>query len=482
MLNPDVFCTFVSVKQTVTDIENILEALLAEMRVLRGTITAQREEICALRCQMEKLTEENQDLRDRLSKTNKPGKNSSNSSTPPSKENMRAEAERRTKTLRRPSGKKPGGQPGHKGGTLRLTDSPDCVEEDAPSFCTNCGHDLSDCEKRLDHITQIISLPDLKPVIKEVRHYVTVCKNCGKLVKADWQRGRGKNAVIYDASVKALVVYLSVVEFLPYGRIERLMREAFKLRISQGSIDNWIREAKRKAAPAIEKIKEYIMKSAVVGFDETGCYCNKRLDWTWIAQTTLFTLLFRGSSRGHKELEERFGNALKRMVAVTDRHSAYFVLNFFDHQVCLAHLLRNLQYLSELDKVQGWSGNVETLLRDAIRQRNERPGEVIDKQPFLKRLDKLLSRSLEKLGKEFEKLRKGLQKCRNYLFTFLERPEIPSDNNASERGIRKVKIKLKNSCTFRSTIGADVFHELFSIVDTARKHNQNSYSVIRAMF
>ncbi len=71
--------------------------------------------------------------------------------------------------------------------------------------------------------------------------------------------------------------------------------------------------------------------------------------------------------------EDRFGNSLKRMTAVTDRHSAYFALHFMNHQVCLAHLLRECQYLNELDKGQVWSKSVESLLQEAIHGRNQRP-------------------------------------------------------------------------------------------------------------
>ncbi len=139
---------------------------------------------------------------------------------------------------------------------------------------------------------------------------------------------------------------------------------------------NWINEAGRSAEPAIEKIKEYIMQSPVVGFDESGCYCNKRLDWAWIAQTVYFTLVFHGKSRKGQELEDRFGDSLERMTAVTDRHSAYFALHFLNHQVCLAHLLRECQYLNELDKGQQWSGSVESLFQEAIHERNRKPTGV----------------------------------------------------------------------------------------------------------
>lgn len=456
---------------------------------MRETIDSQHADICQLNRNIDRLNadlrkrdKEIQDLKDRLAKYEAPDKNSGNSSTPPSKESMKAEAIRRTRTLRKPTGRKPGGQQGHEGSTLKMTQTPDETEDIAANYCTKCGASLEDCERILDYVTQVVSIPELKPVVKENRHYITVCKQCGERIQSHAPRKRGSNAVVYDATVKSLVVYLSVVMFLPYGRIENFFMEVFGLEISQGSFVNWVNEAKKNAAPAIEKLKECIMKSAVVGFDESGLYCNKKLDWAWIAQTVYFTLLFHGSGRSHKELESRFGNSLERMVAVTDRHSAYFTLNFLNHQVCVAHLLRELQYLNELDTEQQWSRNVESLLQKAVHERNENPQAVIDKQPWLEKLDRLLTENLEHMAEQFGKLKKGLVKCRDYIFNFLENPAIPPDNNASERGIRKVKIKMKNSGIFRSDKGADAFLDLLSIVETTKKHNNSPYAAIRALF
>ena len=485
----DIFRTFVPVNQKVMDISDVLQTLLDEMRLMRETIVSQHSDLCQLNRNIDRLNadlrkrdKQIEELKTRLAKYEAPDKNSGNSSTPPSKEGIKDEAIRRTKTLRKPTGRKPGGQQGHEGSTLKMTQTPDETEDVSASYCTRCGASLEDCERILDYVTQVVSIPELKPIVKEIRHYITVCKNCGERIQSHAPRKRGSNAVVYDATVKSLVVYLSVVMFLPYGRIENFLKEVFGLEISQGSFVNWVNEAKKNAAPAIDKIKECIMESAVVGFDESGLYCNRKLDWTWIAQTVYFTLLFHGSGRSHKELESRFGNSLERMIAVTDRHSAYFTLNFLNHQVCIAHLLRELQYLSELDKEQQWSRNVESLLQEAVHERNENPQTVIDKQPWLLRLDALLMENLEHMAKQFEQLKKGLVKCRDYIFNFLENPAIPPDNNASERGIRKVKIKLKNSGTFRSNQGADAFLDLLSIVETTKKHNNSPYAAIHALF
>ena len=386
MVVSDIFRTFVPVNEKVTDIPEALLTMTEEMRLMRETIDSQHADICQLNRNIDRLNadlrkrdKQIEELKARLAKYETPEKNSGNSSTPPSKENMKAEAIRRTKTLRKPTGRKPGGQKGHEGSTLKMTPTPDETEDVSPNYCTKCGSSLEDCERILDYVTQVVSIPDLKPIVKEIRHYITVCKQCGERIQSHAPRKRGSNAVVYDATVKSLVVYLSVVMFLPYGRIESLLKEVFGLDISQGSFVNWVNEAKKNAAPAIEKIKQCIMKSAVVGFDESGLYCNKKLDWTWIAQTVYFTLLFHGSGRSHKELESRFGSSLERMVAVTDRHSAYFTLNFLNHQVCLAHLLRELQYLNELDTEQQWSKKVEGLLQEAVHERNENPQAVIDK-------------------------------------------------------------------------------------------------------
>lgn len=474
-------------KEQVADILEVLKSMAEEMLSMRKTIDQQYSEIArlsrnieALNHQLRKKNEENAKLRERLSKYEHPDKNSGNSSTPPSKENMKDEIVRRTKTLRKPSGKKPGGQNGHEGRKLSRSSTPDEVIDDSPNFCTNCGESLADAERVLDYVTQVVSIPELKPVIKEIRHYVRICKKCGERVRTAPRRR--SNDVVYDARVKSLVVYLSVVQFLPYGRIASFLRDVLGLSPSEGSLVNWVNEAKRNAQPIVDKIKEYILTSSVVGFDESGCYCNKRLDWAWIAQTVYYTLLFRANGRGSKVLEGKFGDSLERMTAVTDRHSAYFAIHFLNHQVCLAHLLRELQYLSELNPKQNWAEQIAELFREAIHKRNANPIDIIDKVPWIERLDGLLKQNVSKLGKKFETLKKGLTKCRDYIFNFLEDPMIPADNNASERGIRKLKIKLKNSCTFRSDFGADAFLELHSVVETAKKHNRTPFNAIQALF
>ena len=268
---------------------------------------------------------------------------------------------------------------------------------------------------------------------------------------------------------------------MPYERLQSLFETMFNVRISQGTLANIVREMLEKSRPAIDLIEHMIRGSAIVGFDESGCYTNGKLNWSWIAQTTCLTLVFRSAGRGAKVLEERFGDSLKNMVAVTDRHSAYFAIDFLNNQICLAHLLRNLEYLNDIDKEQTWAKEIQTLLREAVHLRNEKPSDIIHKESWLTRLDDLLKRDLDNLRKEFNELKRGIIKCRDYIFNFLENPAIPSDNNGSERGIRKLKVKQKISGCFRSDTGADAFHALHSIADTAWKNGQSPLDAILAL-
>ena len=147
-------------KEQVTDMSKVLQDMMEEMRLMRETINQQYAEIVksnrnidALNLQIRKKNVTIARLEERLSKYEDPDKNSNNSSTPPAKEKIQDEVVRRTKTLRKTSGRKPGGQAGHKGCTLLKTDSPDSVENIIPNYCNECGNSLEDSELVMDYVT-----------------------------------------------------------------------------------------------------------------------------------------------------------------------------------------------------------------------------------------------------------------------------------------------------------------------------------------
>ena len=147
----------------------------------------------------------------------------------------------------------------------------------------------------------------------------------------------------------------------------------------------------------------------------------------------------------------------------------------------LVHLLRNLNYLNELDQKQTWSSSHQELVRKAIHWRNLNPNLIADISPWLESLDRLLYENLDKLKKEFTQIQNSLRKFREYIFPFLEDPRVPCHNNDSEGGIRIMKVKQKRSGGFRCDGGATDFMAIHSVTDTAKKNSYSRWDAVLAL-
>ena len=405
----------------------------------------------------------------------KPEKNSGNSSVPPSQESIAARELRRTRSLRKPSGKPSGGQPGHKGSTLQTVSKPDNIITHEPKFCKCCGRPLDGVAHRKIRKAQTI---DIKFVVEttEDQYYEKVCE-CGCVNNCDAPNCRIK----YGDNIRALITYLNVVQCIPFKRIAELISDLTGRKISDGTIQNILKESSAKSDTAYGEIRKRVERSSIVGADETGAAVGKELHWNWIFQTDALTYVFQMKSRGQKAIDTKFPNGLPHSTLVTDRHQSYFKMKVKNHQVCLAHLLRNAEYLNELDTGQNWSRRFIRLIRHAIWLRKY--GDITKRKiKILKtKMKKLLGESLTHLDDEFESFKKGILKVKDYLFTFLSNPLVPYDNNASERGIRKIKIKQKVSGCFRTDEGADDFAKLHSIAETAMKNGNSKYNAFLAV-
>lgn len=237
----------------------------------------------------------------------------------------------------------------------------------------------------------------------------------------------------------------------------------------------------QKSNSAYQFIRRSIENASVVGGDETGCKIDGALHWMWTFQNELCTYIFSNQSRGKVAIDKHFPNGFPNSILVTDRHSSYFNVEAYGHQVCLAHLPGNLTFLDEFDANQNWTERMLALLRDSIHKRKSIPIEQINAQKFKDRFDVLMQENLEHLNDKFRSLQKSLIKHKDRLFTFLENPAVPSDNNASERSIRQIKVKQKVSGMFKSDDGGDNFATLYSIVHTAKKNNQNPFEALVAV-
>lgn len=462
------------------DIEKYLEEFRSEIGSLNKTVKDLSDDNARLNRRVEALNVENADLRKRLSKYEdpQPPKNSGNSSVPPSKESMDDEIRRRTSSLREKSGRKPGGQPGHEGNTRKMSEQPDETENIQPNYCRECGRELSDIDGVEEYREECVGVR-ITPVVKRLRYLKKTC-TCGCCNRVEYTRR--KNPVYLSSGIRALVVYLNIFMCMPYNRIKSFLHDVMRIDISEGSIRNFIENAGDKADAICDRIASELVKSPVAGADESGFYVNGRLNWAWILQNPKLTLTWLAKGRGAKEMDDRFGkDALENTVLTTDRHSAYFSMKVKGHQICIAHLLRNLNWLNELDKDQNWSARLQELLRKAVHWRNTNPETVADTTTWTESLDSLLNENLDKFKKPFRQIRNSLRKLKDHVFHFLKDPRVPSHNNASEGGIRILKVKQKRSGGFRSHTGAEDFMAIHSVADTAKKNNFSRWDAILAL-
>ena len=467
----------------VNDIMHALSTLQSEMDSLKSTVSEQRIEISGLYRRLDlkdkeilELKRDNKTLREKLSKYEKPEKDSHNSSIPPSQESISSRLLRRTSSLREKSSRPSGGQPGHEGSTLQSVLVADEVEYHVPHFCQCCGTDLQEIPYKALGVRQVIDLPEIKPAVREHRVYGKQC-SCGRFNKGTFPK-EARSRICYGTNIRALIAYLHTVQCLPYERICETLRECFHVELSQGTVYNILTTIQQSSSGVYEQIRSKIEDSQVVGADETGMDVSGKLEWGWVFQTDKLTYFYHDTSRAKTAIDKHFPKGLSGATLVTDRFAPYFNCFVKEHQICLAHLLRELNYLSELDKKQDWSVRLRELLREAIHKRKIMKWENIPRTELFKKLDDLLNCSLNKLHQDFQRLQRSLLKHRDNIFRFLANPKIPYDNNASERAVRLVKVKQKVSGCFRSPKGADIFTQLLSVADTSKKSGMSRYKAL----
>lgn len=402
-------------------------------------------------------------------------KNSNNSSIPPSKDENRI---KRTQSLREKTNKKNGGQLGHEGSTLQMAAVPDEIIRHIPDFCNDCGKDISSIEAILRGTRQVVDIPPVVPIYTQHETYSRTC-SCGKLCQGDFPFYL-KGPIQYGPGVETLVAYLSVRQYMPYKRISEFFNNVFELPISEGSIDNLLERFKNKVYPAYELIRTQIEHASVVGSDETGIKINGRKGWIWSWQNSLNTFLSVSFNRGKETIQELFHNGFAKAVLVSDAWASQLSTHCLRHQMCLAHLLREINFLIELYPQNDWIKKLKTLLKSSIDLKHSMLKEedyrhCQQRDEIEKRLEELLKIPPHPNDGKVVPLYKRLVKHRNAIFTFLHYFQVPPDNNQTERSIRNVKVKQKVSGQFKSGKGAQTFVIIRSVIDTLIKRNLNIF-------
>jgi|SRR5882757_1288584 hypothetical protein len=403
-------------------------------------------------------------------------KDSTNSSIPTSKEQIP-----RTRSQRKKSGKKSGGQQGHQGHYRERNPHPDKIVQVQASHCADCGASLCDVEGTIGLIAQQVDIPPITPLTTEYQQVIKVCacgqSNCLLLPIEGY--------VNIGPQMGALITYFNVEHSLPYERLTKISTDVLGFAISQGTIANKLRHMLRQAKGIVQQIKHHIMKAPWIGSDETGTRVAGKRWWEWVWQSPLASYFVIDPRRSYEVVQEHFTQNYQGVIC----HDCWGAQNKTPagaHQLCHAHLVRNLQYA--IDKERSvWSYQVQRLLfksgraRDAIWQEGicaQRRKAVI--QYYQEALERLLEVPL--IRKEERRLQKRLIKHKAWIFTFMSYPDVPADNNSSERAIKAAKLKDKVSGGFRSELGASRFAQLLSLTQTLRKQKLPILATLTAIF
>lgn len=402
----------------------------------------------------------------------KNGRNSKTSSIAPSHDIGKSNK----KSLREPSGLKPGGQKGHEGATLETADVADEIKIYRPNFCKSCGNTLTLEQAVFLSKKQEIELPSLSPKYIEHQSYSCNCTKCGFTTVSELPTHL-KGNIQYGASVKALVAYFSVRNYIPYNRIAETMRDCFGIALSEGTVDNLLASITQNAMPVYEEIQRRVEQSIVVGGDETSVKVNGSKGWLFTFQTPTLTFLTVSLSRGYESILNVFANGFPMATYVSDCLAAQLKVQAKFHQICIAHLLRELNNFMVAFNCP-WAKQMRALLLTAIELKKELlPIDYINANEKIllvsKQLHELLYDTNHYDHKKIKAFIKRLKKNKTSILTFLYQQKVPPDNNASERAIRNAKVKMKVSNQFKTLDGATRFAVIRSIIDTTIKNSKN---------
>ena len=440
----------------------------------------------ALTGQVDALTAEVAELKGRLIK------DSHNSSKPSG-----LDVFRKPKSQRLPSGKKPGGQRGHPGSTLKRVAQPDrSVDHPPPPSCDACGAALVGTVAVVE-TRQVMELPPLAVEVVEHRRLARRCV-CGKLHRGEWPADVTE-PMQYGPRLKALAVYLTQYQMLPVLRSAELLRDLWGAPISAASIDAYATAAGATLAPVVDRIRHAVAQAGVAHFDESGLRVAGTLHWLHTAATPRLSWYGHHARRGGEAIEHfdiltRFNG-----VAVHDGFAPYRDYACH-HALCNAHHLRELIWLDETSG-QTWSRRMIHLLTDAKAAAEGARGGQPSLTPaavaaYHQRFEALLAEG-RRLNPERPKaagsrravkqspatnLLKRLTRYRTDVLRFLSDPRVPFDNNLAERAIRMPKLKQKISGSFRSDHGADTFCAVRSYLATLRKQGLDLVSALTKTF
>jgi len=456
-----------------------------------GTMKKMSNDIKERDAKIEKLEAELRRLEKQKSK------NSSNSSKPPSSDGLN----KKTKSLRKKSNKKPGGQKGHEGITLELSPNPDEVKVQRVDKCIKCGASLVFLKSESYEIRQQIDALESKLKIIEYRAEIKTCPKCGHKNKGEFPEGID-NTVQYGEKIKALAVYFSKHQMIPYDRLSAILQVIYGQRISKGSLVNFNKLCYGNLESIEYNIKQKLLESDVIHCDETGIKVNGKLQWTHVVSNENYTFLKVHKKRGQEAINEIDILPNYENIAVHDFWKSYDSYTNCIHAACGAHILRELVAITELEK-QKWAKPVYDLLmriKESVDMSKQHANSTLsgdELQNYSLEYDRLVSKGVSedfKINNIKYSERKNAKKSTslnllNRLILFKDRVlafmydfRIPFTNNQAERDLRMLKVSQKISGTYRSDFGAECSMRINGYISTLKKNSHNILKCLESVF
>jgi transposase len=464
-----------------------LQALREENRTLKALVA----ELLPLKEQVALATARIKELEERL------GKDSRTSSKPPSSDGLK----RLPRSTRRPSGKRPGGQVGHAGHTLKMVEQPDEVVRHRPTVCRQCSADLSAVPGSVTERRQVLDVPEIRLLAHEHQIEAICCPTCHRTSLGSFPASVSA-PVQYGPHLQALAVYLHQGQLLPTARTCEALAAICGCQISEATLIQWSELAAERLAPTVERIAELLGASHLQHGDETGIRVYGMLHWLHVNCTRFLTHLAWHASRGQEAMDEigiwpRFtGRGMHDRLVSYDGYACA-------HSICGAHLLRDCAAVAEQEH-QEWAMEMQDFLLDLHDACQEWRLLHLRSVPAVER-DDWVARYFEILAAGYAaqppppasaaRKRKGRpkqSKAKNLLDALLLRAEqvlallddlrIPFTNNQAERDLRWAKVQQKISGTFRSATGVTAFCQIRSYLSTMQKQGHSMLSALTAVF
>lgn len=407
-------------------------------------------------------------------KLGQPPKTPGNSSLPPSKGQKPNQAEKTKRNGPRQ------GSLGRKGGGRPLSFDPDETVIAKAMACVHCHAVLGEADQVLHGRYDKIELPVVRPVVTRVERYAGHCPCCRGVTLAPVPEGMEEGSP-FSVNILALAIYLRFSHAISYRRLTQLFLQLFALQISEGALDAMFRRAAPCFDNEVTAILARLRRSRIICSDETTVRIDGRTHWNWVFQNDQVVIHVIRNSRAASVVADVLAGH-RPSIWVSDLYSAQ--QGHADlWQVCLAHQLRDCQYAIEAGDAIFAPRMKMLLLRAVVLARRRKELAESTRRTYQRRLDRDLNAImvLAPTNRHGKRLRKRYGKVRSHLFTFLEHPDVPPDNNGSERELRPTATYRKVTGGFRSSWGADLFATIRSVVGTAARRGINAHQAILAI-